>query len=50
MILMELKTILWYKVQGGNHEKMERKCIVVDETVVGKSIQYRMTLSRSEEW
>jgi len=34
VILMEVKTIRGYKVQGGGHEKMERKCIAADETQV----------------
>ena len=46
MILMEVKTIWWYKVQGGSHERMERKCIAVDETQVNFLSDFSWTYQR----
>ena len=32
---VDVKTIWWYKVQGGSHERMKREGIAVDETQDG---------------
>ena len=43
---MEVKTIWWYKVQGGGHERMERKCIAMDETQVNSLSDFSWTYRR----
>ena len=46
MILMEVKTIWGYKVQGGGHENMENECIAVGETQVNSLIDFSWTYRR----
>ena len=40
---MEVKTVWWYKVQGGGHERMERKCIAAGETQVNSLSDFSWT-------
>ena len=43
MFLMEVKTVWWYKVKGGSHERMECKCIAVGETHVNSLSDFSWT-------
>ena len=43
---MEVKTIWWYTVQGGGHERMEYECIVAGETQVNSLNDFSWTYRR----